>query len=482
MARDPEKVTLSIFLSFSTFLLLSFLLVRQNLIILPLFAILVILICCFTLGLSGNLYFLTIFLLTSIVFQALFASLAVSKLESFERISVLLFEFKSFILIGATCGLFVNSNIRRKILSNEKVLPFLLIAWACIRGIITRGDMATTLAYLRNFSSLALILAIGIAATQTITEEKWEIILSTFTLFLLLGVVLEIAFGRDAWWSLLNLDKLESIKGPYSTTTDFFGFTVLRLRTFVGEPINTSYMFGALAAWHFYKRKIAMALILSVTLFFTFAKSGIILLLMSLAWYHLCTKKRIKKVYWFTIGAMITPIPLFALYVNASDSVNVLDFAKDPLSFFLGNNTAFTHASGLILGVKAAFTNPLGSGLGVGGNFGEIFTNTNRQDWISSGSESGIGVIGFQLGLPGLLLVLAFVFKILSKNLELTTSLARATPEMHRKTFGASILIGWFSASLFSENAFGPQSAIIPMLCFAYYYYWEGDSIPKWEK
>jgi hypothetical protein len=139
-------------------------------------------------------------------------------------------------------------------------------------------------------------LAIGIAATQTITEEKWEIILSTFTLFLLLGVVLEIAFGRDAWWSLLNLDKLESIKGPYSTTTDFFGFTVLRLRTFVGEPINTSYMFGALAAWHFYKRKIAMALILSVTLFFTFAKSGIILLLMSLAWYHLCTKKRIKKV------------------------------------------------------------------------------------------------------------------------------------------------------------------------------------------
>jgi hypothetical protein len=314
-------------------------------------------------------------------------------------------------------------------------------------------------------------LAVGVAASQVISEDKWEIILSTFTLLLLLGIILEIALGRDTWWILLNLDKLESIKGPYSTTTDFFGFTVLRLRSFVGEPINTSYMLGTLAAWHFYKRKTGLALILSVTVFFTFAKSGIILLLMSLAWFLLCTKRTIRKIGWFTLGAMISPIPLFALYVNASDNVHVLDFVKNPLNFFLGNNTAFTHASGLILGIKAAFTNPLGAGLGVGGNFGQIFTSSKRIEWISSGSESGIGVIAFQLGLPGLLLVLAFVFKVLSKNLELATSPEISPSEMRRKTFGASLLLGWFSASLFSENAFGPQSAIIPIICFVYYYY-----------
>jgi hypothetical protein len=137
----------------------------------------------------------------------------------------------------------------------------------------------------------------------------------------------------------------------------------------------------------------------------------------------------------------------------------------------LGNNTAFTHASGLLLGIRAAITNPMGSGLGVGGNFGQIFTNSSRGDWISSGSESGIGVLAFQLGIPGLLLVLVFVFKSLTANLIEIQSNNVKNPSISKMTFGASLLFGWYCASLFSENAFGPQSALIPISCFAYYYY-----------
>lgn len=481
MSNIRQKIILSFFLCFLITCVLGFLLVRQNSILLPIFSIIVIVFCCAILSFAENLYILIVLLLTSVAFQALYASLAVSSIEEFGRISILLFEIKSFFLIGAVIGIFLNSKFRRIILQSESIYPFLLIIWACLRGIITRGDTATSLAYLRNFSSLALILGVGIAASRTIPEIKWESILIFFSLLLLLGILLEILFGRDLWWTLLNLDKLQVIKGPYSTTTDFFGFTVLRLRSFVGEPINTSYMLGSLAAWHFYKHRRSLGILFTVAVVFTFAKSGIILLFMSLAWFHVCTKRKIIHIKLFTLGAMLSALPLFVVYVNASDDVDVLAFVKNPLDFFLGNNTAFTHASGLILGVKSAITNPIGSGLGVGGNFGQIFTNSNRGDWISSGSESGIGVLAFQLGILGLLLHLIFVYRTLSKNLALMRSTNLLKSEILRKTFGVSILFGWYSASLFSENAFGPQSALIPVLIFAYYNYSVRERSTRWE-
>ena len=119
------------------------------------------------------------------------------------------------------------------------------------------------------------------------------------------------------------------------------------------------------------------------------------------------------------------------------------------------------HLKGLLNGVAIAQKEPLGRGLGSGGNYA---------NWYEQGTEGGaiqesyVGALSFQLGLVGLTIYSLFYFLLFYRLYFRSDS---KLPMFHRQ-FGQAIgtaILGVFVASFFAEAAVGFLSTGFYMLC-----------------
>lgn len=106
------------------------------------------------------------------------------------------------------------------------------------------------------------------------------------------------------------------------------------------------------------------------------------------------------------------------------------------------------HVDGLITGALQLLTHPLGSGLGSTGFWGAN---------LDVGTDSTAGVIASQLGLPGIVIFVAWaallVYRILPAGTAEDDQRRRADPALRRAIAGA--LLGLFGLSLLSTSATG---------------------------
>jgi hypothetical protein len=113
-----------------------------------------------------------------------------------------------------------------------------------------------------------------------------------------------------------------------------------------------------------------------------------------------------------------------------------------------GDSTTF-HLAGLMAGIQGGVRTIIGHGLGVGGNFSSIGgaeSALTGAEKVATGGESAWGVLSYQTGIVGLVLLIA-VLIVFGRNWGSLTLVA---------------LIIWSITAMFAEASFGLQvSAMI---------------------
>lgn len=124
-----------------------------------------------------------------------------------------------------------------------------------------------------------------------------------------------------------------------------------------------------------------------------------------------------------------------------------------PLVADQGKGSFRVHLEGLRAGLTATADKPLGHGLGVGGNWGSIL-GTGSTD-TTTGSESAIGAIGYQLGIPGLALTL---IGLVSMALAFVRGV-RGAALNGEAPLGLALLLPTIALLLFQENSISVSAA-----------------------
>lgn len=369
--------------------------------------------------------------------------------------ALLLIELKTW-LLWTTAILLCGRHLRQKIDKAlwRVIIPFLWLgALALIEVGRHGGSITAAIAYVRNFSAPGLALALAAMAVGRVrTVVALDKIFGFLAVLLLAGAAAQIAIGDSAWdVHVLHLSALETVKGPLSSATDFFGHTVSRMRSLLGEPIDASYTFAALTCWALIRRSYVLGAFLLVANILTFAKGGLTVTLIAAVWFSCQRVKRVRRPLVLAAVAVSAMIPLFIWYGSASGISGSASVFTNPLAYASGTNSAFAHVSGLVLGVTSVVHHPLGFGTGAGGNFSSLFATGPSAQWISSGSESAVGVLAYQLGLPGLALLSIGATRLVTTY---------GTAKGRGPQIAVGMFIGWMAASLFQENSFGPQAAL----------------------
>lgn len=416
--------------------------------IIALISLIVFVLCFSTTGLLSVLSLLIVSLTASASFLGLVSRLG---MESNTRF-LLVAEFKTILILVVSASLIFNNAFRRLWVRNY--YPFIILA---IYAMVRLQDLTpNALGYLRNFATPAFIMLIGLSLAS-IDHKKLDWAFKGLTNVMVFAATIEYFVGKNTWLNFLASDVVTTIKGPTSIVTDFFGIPVSRIIGLAGNPIIMSFIFGSLAFWHFCLKNIRHLTMSSVAMLLTFGKAGILMFLLALTWYFVfSSKKKLLSGLKLTLLTLL-PFPLFAIYSSISSPLNLLYIFTHPLSVFYGNNSAISHGVGAYLGIRNALINPIGDGTGSGGNLTNIFEKTDASTWISSGSESSIGVIGTQLGILGIVtFYLGFIllcYRAQSAQIKLD--------ELRLPFLG--VFYGWVSACIFSENALGPSSSFLPI-------------------
>lgn len=130
----------------------------------------------------------------------------------------------------------------------------------------------------------------------------------------------------------------------------------------------------------------------------------------------------------------------------------LLTAAYVTLALFLAMKNDDYHVIGLIGGINGLLRNPMGHGLGVGGNFGNALVTVNWSDFQKNGAdfglESAVGVIFYQMGVGGLGLFALYATLI-------KRAYALALPVRQEATIVAAVVFV-FANAIFQEEAFAP--------------------------
>lgn len=204
------------------------------------------------------------------------------------------------------------------------------------------------------------------------------------------------------------LAEYEQYGEPINHITDFFkvvlfntalladlDMTILRLYGPNGHPISYGYLLAFLILVLVSSRQRLLAVALLPLLVYASAKGAVVVLLMSGTAYAI----------WRVVGARLAALGLGGLYV-----VYVL------FTFVSGLRGGDYHVLGLMGGLKGFLANPIGHGIGVGGNLEGTLSASEWNQAQAAGStdravESAVGVLLYQMGVCAFV-VLGYYFVI----------------------------------------------------------------------
>ena len=334
-----------------------------------------------------------------------------------------------------------------------------------VLGTASAGATAAAVGF-RNATSMLLAIVIGLEA-----GDRWgyRTVATTIALSMLPGLLLACAEIADPGWylSLIHAADFSNAKyasdalAPYYTADDVISrATQLPFNTdlLAGIFPNASYRFGG-PNMH----SISYGYVLAVTE----------LLLLSLGWGVLAIPLLALSLLAGVKGAAILVTATMLLYLGWSMTGSRKALAVAGLLFTLvyvgfgiesGLSHGDFHVIGFLGGVNGFLKDPLGHGLGVGGNLGLGTLSVAKwqefqHDGADVGLESAIGVLLYQMGVGAAAIAAAIVM------------LFRAAP------FGASgrpqateiVFIGLGVAlvnGVFQEEAYSPYAAgLLCLLC-----------------
>lgn len=322
-----------------------------------------------------------------------------------------------------------------------------LSGYGAVTTVMFGANPTSALASLRNLTTPIIFALLGLLAAQKTSVR-------IYAQYFVVLAALAVLFGfYELWtynfWQSLDLAGLWEKKhltteASTGMPANFYSSEVIggaQVRRMVGpfaDPVNLgTFLFAGLAAAWYLKRRLA-TLLIAVGCALAISKGALLGVFVLIA-----TWTRYKA---------STIVHLLMLAGLAAASFYFYVFT---LSNSYGSTSA--HINGLLAGFQELPQHPLGRGMG---NIG-VLAGLLGQGASSEISESGIGLILGQLGVPGLLIYVAF-FWTLGK------AAVRVGPVRERLLavglLGAFVLNGAYNEVAFSPNSAAPYFVMIGLL------------------
>ena len=222
------------------------------------------------------------------------------------------------------------------------------------------------------------------------------------------------------WFTFAEGDLYRRMVGPVTDATSlsrYLAFPALVFLVFT-KKTNINFLFF---------------LIFLSAIFLTYGRGGLIIVLMGFS-ILLITKKPL-------IGIMVSLIA--AIYFLTSTSL-----------LNINNPNAIRHLTGLAEGILAASNNFYGNGLGTSGSISVLYAGTLDERV----EESFIGGLGYQLGIPGIVLYSLFMVSIIYQIAVFYFNEVSTTSKSYL-LLAIIMLIGVYATSFLANSAIAPISA-----------------------
>ncbi len=407
--------------------------------------------------------FSLVLLLTSLFMQ----NILIASVTTYDLTDVTEFSFMVGTSFFITCLFSLHSGItwlkhlRGSPSESRKLLHwaiFFSLAVIVYSGLgVVFSDLRSMLSYARVYLGAVMLLMIGIESGYKLPTEFFVSIVRLLAFILVVWGILELFFTKEmvAFFNILDFVHMKYMGArplvslqelvepqPYLNFSGQFGLdlTIPHLKGPNIHPISYGYelSFCSLICFMYRHRILAAACLIMVLL--VGAKGAIVLTLASLLFYAFYS---------------VVPHPRLLLLLLASFIILYV-----PVVIYYGLLSEDFHILGLIGSIHGFLENPLGRGVGVGGNMstqglveGNIsdFQQFQKQGSAAFALESGFGVMFYQLGIAALLFV--GFYRCLFKSIWKKATQERSD---RRMVILPIALIFVLVNSVFQEEAFSP--------------------------
>ncbi len=326
------------------------------------------------------------------------------------------------------------------------------------------GPLQPKLNYATQISALPLLYLLAKWAPENRhTVRRFERFALGFLIFLVVfGFVEYFILDRRFWVDVFNSNVLARVRG--STGADFLrgrstgalhthlfigGRPVWfrRMASFVGNAISLGYFLAAFLLLAFVcLRNTPAKLVLLIV-----GSAGLIMTLSKGAWFYAASAAYFYLMFRGGRRRWLLMVPAYVIL-----SVAMIG----PIRSL--RTTVGTHLLGLALPLSNLPSQPLGAGLGTGGNLGLDKSVKSVMAARATGAESGVGTVAYQMGLPGILVLLVALLTVLHA----LASLKARAPDADRKrrlAAAMALVLALFVCMLLQENALNVTISFLPM-------------------
>ena len=294
----------------------------------------------------------------------------------------------------------------------------------------------------RNLTCPIIYFWIGLLLAEKVDFHRMLNFLFLLTFLVFIFGIIERFLYQDFWIDL-NIGELWSKNGiyynhltgkPYNhySAERIAGQNILRMVSGFGEPVNLGTYFALMVYLSWWKRNKTIMFISLIGCILTVSKGALMSILVLgivLAYYKFSR----RSFYFIAGGFAILVVFVYSSINSAGGSMAV-------------------HINGLINAVTQIFQNPLGSGVGNVGVYGNLYAVSE----MNQIQESGLGVVIGQLGIIGLFCYFIFFYvqyKIIHDNEEQI--------KRHDKILVYTLIFSYALLMFFSESALGPNASAL---------------------
>lgn len=347
------------------------------------------------------------------------------------------------------------------LLKFEKITLLLIPAVILYSFVVSNAGLDAKTYYLRTFLTFFISYSAGRLLFFGLKNKTRE--LQYILTFIVYSGIIVAIFGfvfmfigqhSHVWRDWFNLGLINQAKtGRFTEFPDWrtqLGDYILpRMFSIFFDAISLSYFFttALICSMLRTKKNLLLDLILFLSLVSTVGKGAIMILLIVVVWSLLIIKKvvKVKKLTTILIASFFISFILISQF-SFKSSIDV-------------------HFAGLLQPLQSSPHNPLGKGIGIGGNYHAMNSEGPAWEFSETGAESFIGVLVYQLGYPGMIAFFIFFIGIIAT---LASNIRDENPNNKLLIIMSGTMFSIIVASMFQEGAMGINFTGILVILIGY--------------
>lgn len=337
--------------------------------------------------------------------------------------------------------IFLNAKKINRICSDIVIIFLLIIFQAFCLFIVYTASVVAVIASLRNITACLLFYMYSRLLGRLCDIDDYYKYIRAITLLVAFGGVIDIAVGTQMW-QRLGITQLWNLKGiatniagippNWYSSEQIAGNILRRMVSTFADPVNLgTFLFSAfMISW--YKKWNFLSVFILICMLLTVSKGALLGGLIFIVIY-IWTKKKTR--------VLLPAIVICALVVG----IEFVQFSSSNSS-----GSLMAHVTGFLSSFSVLVSNPFGLGVGNVGVLSGLFNASLANTAVS---ETGIGMIIAQLGIPGLILYISFFYKLIRNGLNIKKNESERTAILY-----LTLVLSFLANAMFNEVALSPNS------------------------